>query len=151
MQHTNLPNQEGTKMSESQTTTVAGQAIKPNQRAQFIDGIRALADFLETHPQVDLPYSLCASVYTDAKSVRKMTHLSGTWTKKYNDYNVSYVKPFTNSQTYSGSIRLVLSVERSQVCERVQVGTKTVEAVPAHEAPVYEWRCADSEADSLDA
>lgn len=153
---TSIPTPDSYQNLESQSIKEAYEAAyeaeitarKIEQRINFIDGLRAMADFLEQHPQVEVPYSVCGSVYAeDAEQARAMTHLSGHWSKSYSDYNVSYTKRFTEGSQYIGSVRLEVLVQREQVCERVQVGTKHIEAqvIEAHDEPIYEWICSDTE------
>jgi hypothetical protein len=104
-------------------------------RAEMISSIRALASFLEIHPDVPVEYILAYS-YPSLAQARKATHLSGAWDKSFNGSLVDYDK------SIGSCVKLSMSVMRSEVCTRVQTGVKHVEAVPAHDEPVYEWKCA---------
>lgn len=65
-----------------------------------------------------------------------MASAPGNWTKKQAEDQIRYEKSYGEKLVFS------MGIWRSQVCERVQVGTRHVEAIPAREEPVYEWRCA---------
>jgi hypothetical protein len=103
-------------------------------REDLIAGIRDLAAFLESHPDVPVDNVLAYS-YPDLGSARKATHLSGHWTKEYAGNLIDYIKSF------EPRVRLSLSVMRSEACKLVQTGTRHVEAVPEHDEPVYGWDC----------
>jgi hypothetical protein len=109
-------------------------------RAEFVSALRAAADFFEANPQVPTPNYVAATVYADnLYQVRKATHLTGSWGKTYsgNAY-VNYSKKFGSTEN---GFQLDISLARDTVCKRVQVGTKHVESVEAHDEPVFEWKC----------
>lgn len=68
----------------------------------------------------------------------------GNWEKRINGDRVLYVK------SYGDDVEFTINVQRTDQCERVQVGERHVPAVPAHNEPVYEWRCAP-EPNSIEA
>ena len=103
-------------------------------RPEMIASIRALADFLEIHPDVPVENILAYS-YPSLAQARKATHLSGSWDKSFHGSLVDYDK------TIGEHVKLSMSVMRSEVCTRIQTGTRHVDTVPAHDEPVYEWKC----------
>lgn len=123
-------------------------------REQVIRDLRAFADALEatTNEQFPTPY-VSFSLYSievptddDPYACRNLTFddarlamaaLPGKWRKTVNDNGLYYAKQFGET------CRVYLNIDRSATCERVQVGTKHVEATEAHDEPVYEWRCND--------
>lgn len=106
-----------------------------DRRAEMIRAWRDLSDFFEQHPAVPVPYCEQVDVFADdLAAVRAATHLSGQWDKGYYGSYVAYVKQF-------GPLALHMNVAREKVCRRVQTGTKHVEAVEAHDEPVFEWIC----------
>jgi hypothetical protein len=124
--------------------------VKTQERSDFIAAIRAMATFLEDNPQVELPYSLTGNVYAqNAEHARTMTHLSGLWSKRFNDYNASYDKTFLPPRTYGvvPTVGLSVVVEREQVCRKIVTGVKHVEAhvIEAHDEEIVEWECSDKE------
>ncbi len=106
----------------------------PDHRAGIIRAYRDLADFLEQHPQVPEPWGHMVNVFADLDGARAATHLTGAWHKDYSGDYVAYVKTF-------GPLEFHLNVNRDQVCRQVQAGVKHVEAVEAHDEPVFEWVC----------
>lgn len=115
------------------------------KRRDMISGLRAMADALENHPELPIPYSIAADTFwrtggdgriagqiqqDDARQA--MAALPGGWAKTVGNTFISYVQPFGDDVSYS------ICVERSQVCQRIQVGTRPV---PAHDEPIYEWKC----------
>lgn len=134
--------------------------IEINARMAQADSLRRLAADIESGT---LPYSPDAvyatwSLYTpdpefDTDGIQQMYYdraltiadarqvlrnAPGRWKKSVGDYSISYTRDYGNG------VEFVLGLNRSQQCTKVQVGTRTVPAVPAvpeHEEPVYEWDC----------
>lgn len=67
-----------------------------------------------------------------------MTAAPGSWSKEYTGNYVSYRKSYGG-----GHVTYDISMDRTEVCRRVQVGTKEVPATDATTEPVYEWVCDD--------
>lgn len=121
-------------------------------RIKVINELRYLAQLLEVTElnQFPTPNVYC-SVYTKpaptdtdiyneppitpADVRQAMAASPGHWSKLSWDNQISYAK------SLGAAIRVSFEVSRSQVCERIQVGTKIEPATPEREVPVYEWRC----------
>jgi len=120
---------------DEETAALAAQEEQV-RRARMVSGLRELADTLEQFPGLPVPF-VSATVYTDsldqARAARRGIH---GWAKRNSAGSayVTYEKMF-------GQVELGIYVSKSGACERVQVGTTHVEAVEAHDEPVYEWRC----------
>lgn len=105
-----------------------------------IAGIRALADFLEAHPEVVFTGQTFLS-YTDRDGLVAAAKC-GTWRKDYTSDNF-----FTLDKNFGGGVHLHVYTEREAVCRKVVTGTRIVDAepakpaVPAHEEPIEEWIC----------
>lgn len=111
-----------------------------DRRAATIQGLRDLADFIEAHPQIPLPFMPGFDVmFDDVDALRAAFHLTGKWDKKYLPTYAYYRKDF-------GPVGLELTIARDKVCRRVQTGTKRVEAVEAHDEPVWDWVCTEEPA-----
>ena len=116
--------------------------------------LRAMADWLEAHPEVRRPYelewSLPWSIYTHKRAeftlnVRK----AGSGVKDLTDAETA--KFYPDLGAFTGALEIRCS--KAEVCERVQIGTRyvpeqprreeirVVEAVPAHEEPLYSYEC----------
>lgn len=116
-----------------------------NKRTDYIEGLRAIADMLETHPAVPLPVRQTFTTLFDGEgapaemaTVRRV--VGGKWTKTATDSWFWLRKTF-------GPHEYDLAANRNVVCERVIVGTERVEA-PDPDAPkvlvekeIIEWRC----------
>jgi hypothetical protein len=101
------------------------------------DALRALADFADRLPEGAYIY-FYASGYPDAASARKLRRLvPGRWQKRASRQS-AYT---TYTRDFGGGVELTLSVSKGETCERVEVGTEHVAAIPAHDQPVYEWHC----------
>jgi hypothetical protein len=103
-------------------------------RDLFISGLRELAGFLDDNPQIPVPVTQDFYVFTDVDAARDMMAGTGTWDKDYNGEYLSYIREF-------GGMDYRITVARDQVCERVQVGVRHVDAQPERDEPVYEWKC----------
>jgi hypothetical protein len=110
-----------------------------SERLRFIANVREYANWLEAHPGVPTPTGGLFPItwLGTIEQVRKATHLSGDWTKRYIEGQVCYQRAFDQD------IDVTLYVARDQVCTKVQTGTRHVPAVPEHDEPVYEWKCVD--------
>ncbi len=121
-----------------------------DERAQVVNGLRQLADFIES--RTDLPLPTCrASLYlwgNDAKAeLANIARLLGTAAKQADDHYIGLTKGF-------GPVVLTVKASRENVCERVVVGTKTTEyLVPppgvemekrTHTEDIVEWVCPPS-------
>ena len=120
--------------------------------AEYADGLRQVADFLEAHSEIELPEpTLTAySLYSKEKAAATARAMSqgGRCDKVFEDTLVRLKRVF-------GTITLEYLGTRSSVCERVKVGTRIVpeqyvapkpateaQVIPEHEEAVYEWKCA---------
>ncbi len=127
-------------------------------RAGYIDGLRQIADWLEQHPDVRLPYlgdnELDIYVHGDIPAeMATIARAMGAAEKGARSYS-SGSERFTLSRQF-GALRVVASCPRDEVCERVVVATETLtETVPDPQyiaaAPTVtvtktveqvEWRC----------
>jgi hypothetical protein len=125
------------------TTMTAPQVATAEEAAERqakIDGLRALAGWLEANPEVPIPYAIDATVFTDmaeARAIRKHAH---GWSKGGSGDWLTYMLSFAGDG-YSGVGYHILVAKADASCRRVQKGVKHVEAVEAHDEPVYEWVC----------
>jgi hypothetical protein len=113
-------------------------------REVFIQRIRAMADWMEAHPDLPLsPYSeLQVSYFGDMGEARAAReHAPGGWRKQTSptDNFISY-EHGDDDGTAEWQVTYVIHVAKSgsSTCERVQVGTKHIEE---HDEPVFEWKC----------
>lgn len=111
--------------------------IKADLRADTIQGLRDLADFLEQHPRIGHAVVRADGFFDDAGELRAAIRLTGGWDKRYLPSFAIYTKKF------GATVELELNIDRDKVCRRVQTGTKHVDAVEAHDEPVFEWICDD--------
>lgn len=154
MEQQEQPQQEPTLTYAQQ---VAKRAVE--ERARYVAGLRAAADFYEQHTDVKTPgdTSLNNYVVNTKEDARAIIKALGSCVKFYDDVYFRIVKEISPGF----SLRFVLM--RDNVCEKVQVGTKVVpehvippepareeKFVPRREEPIYEWRCASILAPSAD-
>lgn len=141
-------------MSQTPSQIRIGELLE--WRQHVIADLRAFADLLEATSMAALPtphvgFSLYskeeptddneyATRNLDTEDARiAMANMPGGWSKYASQGTMYYAKQIGRT------LRLYFNIDRSATCERVQVGTKHVEAVEAHDEPVYEWRCGDAE------
>ena len=110
---------------------------------EYADGLRQVADWLEAHPDIDMPSNEigCFSMNTKEQAARVLMALKPC-NKVYGDSLFSITRQF-------GPIILRYYFNRNQVCTPRVVGTKVVparperliEATPEHVVEVIEWDC----------
>lgn len=112
-------------------------------RNRQINAIHALAEWLSDHPNVPIQYGLTITNYLDMESARDARRDSYGWDKTHDDYSFVYRQTFTDEDTAAWSaVRYEIRVAKSDAtCKRVQTGTRHVDAVEAHDEPVYKWVC----------
>lgn len=111
-----------------------------HEQKEMVSSLRAFADFLETHPTVELKDQRFLIYYITREEIAQYAKLGG-WTKQYdgNDW-------FGLKRTF-GSIELYVYTDRDQVCRKIVVGQREVPAMPATEArteDIIEWVCDES-------
>lgn len=128
--------------------------IRQPTRAEFANGLREMADWLEAHPQVPVPYTVNANYHIynwnengqdyekDLDIRRKATHLSGNWNTELIGDMAYYTREF------SGNVDFCVMTSRATVCKRVKVGTREVPAREARTEDVYEWECGPNAAET---
>jgi hypothetical protein len=119
--------------------------------AEYADGLRQIADFLESHPEISLPeatltcYSLASK--KDAAITARALADGGRCNKVFDESVLRLKRVF-------GPIEVQYIGMRYNVCEQIKVGTRVVperyvppqpatlgQVVPEHEEAVYEWVC----------
>jgi hypothetical protein len=110
-------------------------------------GLHALADAIESGA-LPLPFDVEVNVHWLLDGDRHITEkptadtaraamaaLPGAWNKRYLANYVVYERDFGGSVVYS------INLNREDICRKVMTGTKHVDAIEAHDEPVYEWVC----------
>ena len=105
-------------------------------RQAFIQGLRELADFLETREAVPLPNGFF-SRYTFPTDFAAAAKALGSFEKAPS-------KDFFGAERKFGPITLRVFTDRSAVCTRKVVGTRTIHAEPERTVEVVEWECNES-------
>jgi hypothetical protein len=108
-----------------------------NERRLFIQGLRDLAVFLESHPAVPTPYSNDINVFVSTKEELATIARSSTWAKDVNDDYFWLVKRFV------GNVSIQVNTTRDNVCRRVVVGQKVIPAQPERIVDDVQWECDD--------
>jgi hypothetical protein len=105
------------------------------RRADFIQGLRECADFMERHPLIPTPYGHAINAFVNTKEQLAAIARSTSWAKGYDD-NYFWLK-----KTFSGDITLEVNTNRERICRRVVVGTKVIPAQPEKVVEQVEWVC----------
>lgn len=128
-----------------------------DERAEYIAGLRALADLLERNPDLELPHtgmggSLCVVLHeTQREQLAAWARaMPGAKTKSASRDGSAF---YLDGQV--GRVKMTIIADRGEVCERIVIGTREVtEETPDPEAvdalpkttvtrveEVVEWRC----------
>ena len=126
-------------MSTHSTTSTESAA---QRAADYVAGLRELADYLELHPEL-VPQYGGQHVYMHADNADQfsalVSELGGRREKEADDYHIGVTRRF-------GPHEYDLYVDREQVCRKVVTGTRVVPARPAEPESVedvVEWVCDD--------
>jgi hypothetical protein len=106
------------------------------RRADFIDGLRKMADFFEQHPQIKT-CSIDGNVFVERSELAALARLGGGSKEYYDSW-------FALRRTFGEDVRLDINVSREQVCRKVVVGHKIVPAQPEREVEIVDWVCEES-------
>jgi len=117
---------------------------------EFVQSLRALADFYEDHPGLKPAHYMSASnitIYANGKEeLASCARHFGSCEKTSDEM---FFRVIRNEKI--GSFTLSAIEYRTVVCERIVTGKKIVPAqevpahiVPEHEEDIVEWRCPES-------
>jgi len=105
------------------------------RRAEFVAGLRELADLLEKHPDIPEPI-MSANAFVDTREELAKVARLGFWEK------CEQGEWFILARNFSAGLRLEVNINRSKVCKRKVVGTRVVPARPERTEEIIEWICA---------
>jgi hypothetical protein len=120
------------------------------RRSQFINGLRAVAQFYEENPGAWYDgVHLTLNMYIWGRKTREIlaqtARALGQCTKNYDDTNM------TVSRKFSDQVTLSVFASRAKVCRRVILGTRILPArtlpasaevyLPATTEEIVAWRC----------
>ena len=103
--------------------------------AEFVGGLRALADWYEAHPEQPRPLTQLHVFALTKGDLLDAARALGTARKG------AYGEWYWVSRNFGGGVVLEYNVARSQVCTRRVVGTTVVPAQPEHTVEIEEWDC----------
>lgn len=145
----------------------------PVLRREFVEGLRALAQWVEDHPEIEVPYEASSSVAMNTFTIGAQSWNSETETEQdVAEVFAAMVKALGGSRTkdaddrymrvtrqFGPGVALEVWATRDSVCEAVVLRTETViedEIVePAvtrrveKQRDIVEWRCAPLLADKV--
>jgi len=117
--------------------------LQPDVRAAVIDGLRALADFLEANPSLPAPTLNRLLVPLSTREQIAGIARVGSWQKDYESDTW-----FSLKRSFGPQVTLEYFTERSNVCRKVKTGeTRLVPARPAEPErieDVEKWVCDDA-------
>lgn len=113
---------------------------------EFVESLRMVADFYETHPEMELPAVAGFHIFTlqTPEEIAPSLRALGRVIKEYSDCLVYF-------NYWFGVIRLQIVALRERVCKRTVTGVRLVpkkvlpaipeEVIPAHEEEIVVWDC----------
>lgn len=105
------------------------------QRRALVQGLRDVATFIETHPDIPTPVVNPMNVFCDDKqAMAKAVRALGSAQKHVNDDWFFVRRSF-------GPVELDLNCRRDLVCERMVIGKKIIAAQPEREVDDVIWDC----------
>jgi hypothetical protein len=121
------------------------------ERREYCDGLRAAADFFETHPEIKLPHYRYVISTAHGEEERPyllalIRALGGRVEKVFSGDYIFIVKIINRS------FKLQFLFQRKTVCERKVLGIKRIpeQVIAAHEEEEVEWVCAPALAAASD-
>ena len=120
------------------------------RRRQFIEGLRAVAEFYEKNPSAWYDgMHLTLNMYVWGRAARKAlmetARLFGRCNKVYDENNI------TVSRQFSQQVTLAVFAARARVCRRQVLGSRILPErivpatsevrIPASRVEIVEWRC----------
>jgi hypothetical protein len=122
-------------------------------RSQYIAGLRELADLLEQHEELELPYSGYRSAMSVIPADNQLEQVAA-WARALPGRVEKRVRSgYFDIDGNLAGLKITVIADRDKVCERVVVGTETVTRTvpdPDVEVPLVEvteqverveWRC----------
>ena len=108
-----------------------------NPRKDFVDSLRACADFFEQHPDLPLPENQTLNVWNLTRDAIVKVAQQGSWQKHYAG-SIFYL-----SRDFGNNLTLEYNAPRETVCRKVVKGMITVPAKPEQELEDVEWVCSE--------
>jgi len=116
------------------------------ERAERLESMRKLTDFLEAHPDLPLPstFVLHYPQWINCPTLKDLQHAIRMFpkTRRSELDGSEFIVQATPPDGWKMNIHLVCP--RSLICTRRQVGERIVPASPERVVPKYEWDCPDS-------
>lgn len=119
-------------MTDEQDTTT-----ESNDRRDYVQGLRELADFIEAHSDVPLPWPSAQNAFiADKTGLAAIARAcGGRWEKNATESFFFIRKAFTGGHAYE------VNVTRETVCHKVRTGTHIEPATPEREVETFKWVC----------
>lgn len=106
-------------------------------RQSRIAGLRQLADFLDQHPDLPVPYVGNANAFVDSRTdLARIARVAGVKWQKGGATDYFFLRV-----AFDGDVAYDVNVSREQVCRKVVTGTRIEPAQPAREVEEFHWVC----------
>lgn len=106
------------------------------RRVAMIAGLRALADFLDAHPQVPCGYGMSMNTFASSKAeLAEIARTAPKWRKSFSGEYAFLVQDFGGGVTYE------VNINRETVCRKIVTGTHVE---PERIVEDIVWECTDS-------
>lgn len=114
--------------------------------AEYANALRRIADWIETHPEVPLPYTAALDI-CGLKGKEGMAAVA----KAFGDCKKVHTESLFELVKDCGGIALCAVALRQNICERVVIRVETTPehilpacTIPAHTREIVEWKCPES-------
>jgi hypothetical protein len=126
------------------------------EREKTIAGLRAMADFYGTRPDLPLPYISGFYCWINGSDAKPIARKLKAFKKEYQGTDFHMLKEF------GGDISVRYVVDREAVCKKIVVGMKEIpemiiaanpelivpateeQVIPAHTEEITEWVCSEA-------
>lgn len=107
------------------------------RRRACVAGLRELADFIERHEDLPVPYGCNLNVFaSDKAELARLARVGGVKWQKASTPDYFYLRA-----VFEGDYSYEVNIDRSAVCRKVVTGTRLVPAQPEQTVEEFHWVC----------
>jgi hypothetical protein len=123
--------------AEGAAATAEEGIVSESERAVYVRGLRALADFVEAHEELPVPSPANLNAFARSKAeLAALVRTSGIRWEKDVTGDYFYVRV-----SFDGGHYYDVNVSRDQVCRKVVTGTRVEPAKPERVIEEFHWVC----------
>jgi hypothetical protein len=120
------------------------------EHSKYVSGLRAVADFLEAHPELGTPLEVSFSIFFHGEDAEAKAHAAMA-SHAFGRVDKSDFEEYLQLIARVSGFKFEMWYPRKALCRQVLVRTNSIpeqvipalpeRLIPAQEIPVYEWRC----------